>query len=122
MAVFRQIPIEWDGKTYLVTPDMKLMRSVEMADISLTDIAVRTSLGRPPISHICHVLWRLLKSGGADVSEDDVFEGFMQSDTQGAQYYIKIVLEAFSPSERDEKKAEAPKPARQRKSKAKPSK
>ena len=60
MAVFRDLTISWKGSEYTLVPSMRLMRSIEMGDISFTDIAVRTSQGRPPISHIAFVLAKML--------------------------------------------------------------
>lgn len=107
MAVFRDMEISWRGKDYTITPTMRLMRQIEMGDISLTDIAVRTSQGRPPISHISFVLAKLLNAAGAAVAEDEVYEELINGDQDAVGEMMMLVLTAFTPGERDQKKAAA---------------
>lgn len=99
MAVFREMSIAWKGKEYTFTPSMRLMRSIEMGDISFTDIAVRTSQGRPPISHIAFVLSKMLQSAGANVTDEQVYEELVTGDQASITDLIGAVLSAFSPSE-----------------------
>jgi hypothetical protein len=99
MAIFRDVTITWRGKDYTVTPSMRLMRSIEMGDISLSDIAVRTSQGRPPISHLAFVLSKMLQSVGAEISEEEVYSEILRGDQSQVQNMIGVVLMAFSPAE-----------------------
>ena len=99
MAIFRDVTITWRGKDYTVTPSMRLMRSIEMGDISLSDIAVRTSQGRPPISHLAFVISKMLQSVGAEISEDEVYSEILRGDQSQVQNMIGVVLMAFSPAE-----------------------
>ncbi len=99
MAVFRELTISWKGEEYKFTPSMRLMRSIEMGDISFTDIAVRTSQGRPPISHIAFVLSKMLTAGGAKVTDEQVYEELVTGDQDSITGLISLVLTAFSPSE-----------------------
>lgn len=117
MAVFRDLIITWKGKDYRLSPSMKLMRAIEMGDVSLTDIAVRTSQGRPPISHIAFVLARMLQAAGASVTEDDAYEELVTGSQEDVTALISVVLQAFSPGDANAKnhaaQAEAqPSPAR----------
>ena len=73
MPVFRELTIKWKGDEYKFVPSMKIMRSIEMGDISFTDIAVRTSQGRPPVSHIAFVLAKILTAAGCKVTDEDVY-------------------------------------------------
>lgn len=99
MALFRDVTISWRGKDYTVTPSMRLMRSIEMGDISLSDIAVRTSQGRPPVSHLAFVVSKMLQSVGASVTEEDVYAEILRGDQAQVQNMIGVVLMAFSPAE-----------------------
>jgi hypothetical protein len=99
MAVFRELTITWKGKEYKFTPSMRLMRSIEMADISFTDIAIRTSRGRPPISHIATVLAKMLQAGGAVASEEEVYAELVTGNNEDVTALIGLVLTAFAPSE-----------------------
>lgn len=97
MSIFRDVTISWRGKEYVVTPSMRLMRSIEMGDISLSDIAVRTSQGRPPVSHLAYVISRMLQSVGANVSEEEIYSEIISGDSEQVQNMIGVVLMAFSP-------------------------
>ena len=97
MSIFRDVTITWRGKDYTVTPSMRLMRTIEMGDISLTDIAVRTSQGRPPVSHIAVVLSKMLQSIGANASEDAVFEELISGDADQVADMVGVVMTAFTP-------------------------
>lgn len=103
MSVFRELVITWKGAEVKFVPSMQLMRSIEMGDISLTDIASRTSLGRPPISHISYVLWRLLQAGGVTVSEDEVYGELIAGSQDDVTALITTVLQAFTPSSSNSK-------------------
>ena len=107
MAVFRELTIKWRGEEYTFVPSMKLMRSIEMGDISFTDIAVRTSQGRPPISHIAFVLAKMLNAAGAKVTDEQVYSELINGTSDEVANLISFVLMAFSPAETDEKKADA---------------
>lgn len=99
MAVFRELTITWKGKEHRFTPSMRLMRSIEQGDISFTDIAIRTSRGRPPISHIATVLAKMLQAGGAVVTEEDVYAELVTGSPEDVTALIGIVLTAFAPSD-----------------------
>ncbi len=99
MAVFRELVIVWKGTEYKFVPSMKLMRAIEMGDISLTDIAVRTAQGRPPISHIAFVLARMLQAAGAQVTEEDAYTELMTGTQEAVTALITTVLQAFSPED-----------------------
>jgi hypothetical protein len=103
MAVFRELTISWKGEEFKFTPSMRLMRSIEMGDISFTDIAVRTSQGRPPISHIAFVLAKMLQAAGAKVTDDEVYEELVTGDQDSITALISLVLTAFSPGENNAK-------------------
>ena len=68
MAVFRDVDMEWRGKTYTVTPSNRLLRRIEGEGISLTHMISRISKGEPPISETCYVVAELLRSGRAGVT------------------------------------------------------
>lgn len=107
MAVFRELTIKWKGTEYRFVPSMKLMRSIEMGDISFTDIAVRTSQGRPPVSHIAFVLSKMLTAAGCRVTDEDVYAELIGGNTDEVTSLISFVLMAFSPAETDGKNPDA---------------
>ena len=103
MAIFRDVSINWRGTEYVITPSMRLMRTIEMGDISLTDIAVRTSQGRPPVSHLAYVLAKMLASVGAKISEDEVYEELISGNQNDVSAMVGAVLTAFTPQLADAK-------------------
>jgi len=107
MAVFRELTIKWKGTEYRFVPSMKLMRSIEMGDISFTDIAVRTSQGRPPVSHIAFVLSKMLTAAGCRVTDEDVYAELIGGSADEVTSLISFVLMAFSPAETDGKNPDA---------------
>lgn len=107
MAVFRELTIKWKGTEYRFVPSMKLMRSIEMGDISFTDIAVRTSQGRPPVSHIAFVLSKMLTAAGCRVTDEDVYAELIGGSADDVANLISFVLMAFSPAETDGKNLDA---------------
>jgi len=107
MSVFREMVITWRGTEYKLVPSMRLMRSIEVGEISFTDIAIRTSRGRPPISHIAFVLAKMLQSAGAVVTEEAVYEELVTGDQDAVTGLIGSVLAAFSPSEGKAKNQDA---------------
>lgn len=107
MAVFRELTIKWKGNEFKFVPSMKLMRSIEMGDISFTDIAVRTSQGRPPISHIAFVLSKMLQSAGCKVTDEQVYMELVSGSQDDVTALIGVVLTAFSPSETNPKNNDA---------------
>lgn len=107
MAVFRELTIKWKGTEYRFVPSMKLMRSIEMGDISFTDIAVRTSQGRPPVSHIAFVLSKILTAAGCRVTDEDVYAELIGGSADEVTSLISFVLMAFSPAETDGKNLDA---------------
>jgi hypothetical protein len=78
-----------------------------MGDISFTDIAVRTSQGRPPVSHIAFVLSKMLQSAGAKVTDEQVYEELVTGDQESITSLISLVLTSFSPTEDKSKNQDA---------------
>lgn len=105
-GVFRDVTIKWDGVDVMVTPSLRLLRAIEQGNVSLTDIAIRTSQGRPPVSHLAFVIAKLLEAGGVKVDEDRVYFELMTGKPEQIQALIEAVLLAFSPAEEDPKKPE----------------
>jgi hypothetical protein len=103
MAIFRDVVLTWKGVDYTVTPSMRLMRSIEMGDISLTDIAVRAASGRPPVSHLAYVISKMLQSSGLNVSEDEVYSEIMGGKDEEIGKLFAATLTAFMPDAGEEK-------------------
>ena len=103
MSVFREMTIKWDGNDYQVVPSMRLLRQIEGNNISLTDIAHRTSRGSAPVSHISYVLSVLLTTAGArDASEEQVYAAIMTATETQSIALVTAVLAAFNPTQDDD--------------------
>lgn len=108
MAVFRDVVISWRGADYTVTPTMRLMRMIEQGDISLLDVAFRTSQGRPPTSHLAYIIARLLQSAGARVSDEDVLSEILTAEPDAVRALTEAAISAFVPAEESGKNPAAP--------------
>lgn len=107
-GVFRDFTIKWQGQDVRITPTLGLLRSIER-EVSFSDIAVRTSQGKPPVSHLALVLARVLQDAGVDTTDEAVYATLMATDSSvDFAAMIQDVLLAFSPAEDDPKKAAPP--------------
>ena len=109
MSVFREVEMEWGGKSYTVTPSNKLLRRIEGEGISLVHMAERVSRGKPPLSELAYVIATLLQQGGAKVTEDDIYSGLMEAD--GSPDIVRLAentMLAIFPRDVAGKKPDAP--------------
>jgi len=108
-GVFRDFTITWKGEPVRITPTLRLLRLIEYENVSLADVAVRTSQGRPPVSHLALILARSLQDAGVDVTDDEVYEEMMDNvNPRDFAAMVQSVLLAFAPAEEDPKKADPP--------------
>ena len=95
-AVFREIQLGWRGKQYSITPTMKLLNKIEQ-DISLSELAYRMSVGKVPMSQLAVVIGVMLRSAGAKVTDDEVYQEMMTGDAEAVQGMAAAVMEAVFP-------------------------
>jgi len=111
MSVFRDVEIEWGGKSYSVTPSNRLLRKIESEGISLTHMIGRVADGQAPISEVSYVVAEFLKSAGAKVTEDEVYGYIMETmadgDEDGFATLAVAVVEAITPKGLTGKKPDA---------------
>jgi len=97
-SIFSEIELDWDGRTYYVTPSMKLINRIEQ-DVSLASLARRVSMGDTPFSHVATVFTHLLKAAGCNTNEELVFQAlFSNKDGENLRNSLNTVLSAFFPS------------------------
>lgn len=108
MTAFREVIIEFEGKEYTISPSMKMLRAIEGSGVSLAAMANNLAEGKPQISHVAYVLYHMLKSSGADVSEDSVYFAIMGASQDQSTAWLEAVVKAFAPGALDEKKPDAP--------------
>ena len=103
-GVFREVEIEWQGATYSVTPDMRLLRRIESKDISLMHVTRGFAQGKPQIFLMATIIGEFMRAGGASVTDDEI--AMVASGSGAVEFWAayNAVIEAISPVEADEKK------------------
>lgn len=92
MGVFREVAIDWKGRTYHVTPSNKLLRRIEMEGISIAGLVNDFQKGEPKLFCVAYVMAVLLQSAKANVTEDDVAAVLMGSQDEAK---VMTLLETF---------------------------
>jgi len=111
MSVFRDVTITWRGKDYVVTPSLRMLRTIEMMGISLFSVASSISGGSPAFGSLASIAGVLLRSAGADATDEEIYAEIQKALTSGnAQAVVEmmgVILMAFNPVEEDGGKADA---------------
>jgi hypothetical protein len=111
MSVFRDIEIDYDGKSYTLTPTNRLLRKVEsgLAPSSLVGMIGRVATENPPVSEVAYVSAEFLAAAGvADVDEDAMFLELMEDLANGGEVFSMLcatIIQAISPAEETAKKS-----------------
>lgn len=110
-AVYQDILLEWKGVEYTIKPSMRLMQDIEQK-FSISRVAHRITQGDAPLSHMAAIVGAMLRSAGAEVTDDEVFAELMQGDAQAVQdMAVALISAAFPFKGKDQGNAPAPKPA-----------
>ena len=112
-GVFRDIELTYKGEKFTFSPTIRIMRNIEQTEqISLSKMVLDATEGRFPMFEIALVYAAMLRAAGCKrAHEDDVFMEMSKSADQpeGAfNLYLQTIIQAISPPEMDEKKADAP--------------
>lgn len=111
MTVFRDVTITWRGKEYSVTPSLRLLRTIEMMGISLFAVASSVSSGAPAFASMASIAGVLLRSAGANVTDEEIYAEMQKSlqsgDAQAVVEMMGSIMMAFSPVDEDQGKAAA---------------
>ncbi len=97
-SAFDDIVIEWGGETYRLANDMRTIRQVERV---VTRPDVREDLestGQLLPADIAEIFGNLLRHGGADASNDDVYVGLFrgnEKDKETAQLVAMQVIRSI---------------------------
>ena len=97
-AIFRTVTLQWDGKTYDVKPTMQLLNKIEH-QVSLAVLLNKYRDNAPQISHLAFVLGEFLRSAGAKVSDEEVYQELVTTDDTG--YFMSVwgaIFEAVIPA------------------------
>lgn len=111
MSVFRDVTITWRGKEYVVTPSLRMLRTIEMMGISIFGVASSIQSGTPAFASLATIAGVMLRSAGANVSDDEIFADMQNAlKSEKAQSVVEMmgaILMAFNPVEDDAGKADA---------------
>jgi hypothetical protein len=76
MAIFQELKLGWDGKTYVIPPDRVLGAIAEIEErVTFHEILQKMAMGRPPIVPVASAYGAVLRYAGAEVTDDAVYEG-----------------------------------------------
>lgn len=111
MTVFRDVTITWRGKDYIVTPSLRMLRTIEMMGISIFGVASSVQSGTPAFASMASIAGVMLRSAGVDASDDEIFAEMQRSlRSENAKPVVEMmgaILMAFNPVEEDAGKADA---------------
>jgi len=95
-AVFRNVQLAWDGKTYEVKPTMQLLNKIENR-VSLAALVRGLSSDSPPLSHLAYVVGEFLRAAGARVEDDEVYRELVTGDVAELLTMRDAILMAIFP-------------------------
>lgn len=115
MSIFRETPIEWDGKEYTLVPSLKLLRRIEAGSpvkeippLSLSKLVSDSMAGAPQIALMAHVAEVVMHHAGAvEFTEDEFYREMQVGDRKAAIAFWWTVVAAISPAPKEAKKAAA---------------
>lgn len=76
MIIYPNTEISWGGKDYTTKVTMRLINKIEQT-VSLAALAVKLQGGDVVLSHLAVIYGNLLRSGGCNVSDDEVYASMM---------------------------------------------
>ncbi len=99
MAGLPLISVAWQGRHYECRPTMRALMLIEN-EVPLQRLAriIATDPKNIPISHICWVVYGLLKAAGATIEPDDVLEAVKRGelpDSTSADIMRFVLAEVF---------------------------
>lgn len=98
-SAFEPIGLEWAGKSYRIANDMRAIRQVERVTVRPDVAADLVASGRLCPADIAEIFAGLLRLGGADVDDEEVYQGlFRGEDTEAAQLAAMGVITAIMSS------------------------
>jgi hypothetical protein len=95
-AVFKDVQLAWEGKTYTVKPTMLLLNKIEQR-VSLAALIRGLSTDAPPLSHLAFVVGEFLRAGGCKVEDEEVYCELMTGDVLALIAVRDAVLSAIFP-------------------------
>lgn len=97
-GVFRDVIIEYEGETYVVTPSNRLLRQIdaELAPQSLFGILSNVSRTNLPLPSIALIVQQLLNSAGGQFTEDDILAGLLHDVSHNNGDGVRPLLDSIA--------------------------
>jgi len=76
MIIYPNTEISWGGKEYTTKVTMRLINKIEQS-VSLAPLAYKLQNGDVVLSHLAVMYGNLLRSGGCNVTDDEVYGSMM---------------------------------------------
>jgi hypothetical protein len=86
MAVFNEIKLQWRGEAFAIPPGRVLGAIAEIEEIiTFHEVLEKMAAGRPPVVPIARAYGAVLRYAGAEVSDEQVYEGMFMGETVAAK-------------------------------------
>jgi hypothetical protein len=95
-SVFKDVDLNWDGKTYTVKPTMLLLNRIEQR-VSIAGLVKGLGTDAPPLSHMAFVVGEFLREGGCRVDDAEIYRELMTGDVQSLIGMRDAILSAVFP-------------------------
>jgi len=121
-GVFREIVMDYNGRTYTVAPTNRMLRRIESEGVSLFGTISRMARGAEkgdiPVFDLACIASGFLREAGATVDEDEMIKDFLDdmanNDARNVLSMFEQIALAISSPDEDQKKADAlPSPKKQ---------
>ena len=106
-AVFNDVELTWEGKTYTVKPTMLMLNKIEQR-VSIAGLLRGLSSDAPPLSHMAFVAGEFLRAAGCRVDDAEVYRELMTGDMHSLAAMRDSILSGIFPQPK--KKGETPDP------------
>lgn len=85
MGVFKDIELEWQGKSYVI-PANRVMGAIAVIEdvVTLKEIYEAGAKGRMKLSKISAAYGAVLRYAGADLKDEDVYSGMFSGESSAA--------------------------------------
>lgn len=95
-ALFEHVTLTWNDTAYEIKPTMKLLNRIEES-YSLSDVAASMMNGKPKLSHIAGIVGIMLRSEGAQVTDEDVYTTLHHGGPEAIQQAATAVITVSAP-------------------------
>ena len=88
-SIFQEVTLRWGDKDYVVPPD-RVMRAIALIEdhVTINQLSEATSGGKMPLVKISAAYAVVLRYAGANVSDEDVYDGMFNG---AGQMHVKMM-------------------------------